>query len=270
MENDNDDETLIDDYDHTTPDIFYVPTSIPGKGCDLNIFESSISDHCNCNSTTNQPNCTDPATCPCLQSSQGSNYHDKLLIDNKLLETSGSSSVIECGSRCFCSSNCSNRLVQFGPNPDLEIINAAAKGYGVVCKSNLQKGQFVCEYAGEIISEQEASQRRKNDNSNYIFVLNEFVSGDDTDNVIRTVIDATCIANIGRYINHSCNPNCIVVPVRIDSLVPRLAIFAKRLIPAMQEITYSYNSSVHDPNAVASKLCLCGETNCCKFLPGNF
>lgn len=260
-----DDDYIIDDYDHKTPDIFYVPTNIPGKGCDLTLFDSFISTHCDC---TDQTNCTDPSICPCLQNTtqDTSNYQNKLLSDNKLLQNTASSSVIECNPRCGCSTNCSNRLVQFGPNRDLEIIDVGAKGYGVVCKSSLQKGEFVCEYAGEIISNEEAAQRRKNDNNNYIFVLNEIVSGDS---VVKTVIDATCIGNIGRYINHSCNPNCIVVPVRVDSLVPRLAIFALRDIPNGEEITYSYCSLTSNQTACPDerKPCLCGEMNCAKFLP---
>lgn len=254
---------MNDPYDHLTPDIFYTTTNIPGKGCDLATFESLISIHCDC---TDQANCTNPSICPCLQNAPtgSSNYHNKRLSDDKLLQNDASSSVIECNPCCGCSANCSNRLVQFGPHPSLEIIDAGAKGYGVICKSPLQRGEFVCEYAGEIISEEEAAQRRKNDNNNYIFVLNEIVSGDK---VIRTVIDATCIGNVGRYINHSCNPNCIVVPVRVDSIIPRLAIFAQRNIPSGEEITYSYCSSASNQSTSGRRPCLCGETNCAKFLP---
>ena len=46
---------------------------------------------------------------------------------------------------------CMNRVVQRGPRKDLEIVHVEPKGLGVVCKSPLRVGDFVCEYAGEII-----------------------------------------------------------------------------------------------------------------------
>ena len=36
------------------------------------------------------------------------------------------------------------------------------------------------------------------------------------------------LGNIGRYLNHSCDPNLVMVPVRTSSAVPHLALFAAR------------------------------------------
>lgn len=247
------DDDLIDNYDHINNHIFYVPACIPGKGCDLSTFESQISSCCHCTTS-----CSD--ACACIQLN-GQNYQNNLLIDSKL---SPDGAVMECNSRCECT-NCTNRLVQLGPHPDLEIIQTGPKGYGLTSRSLIKKGQFVCEYAGEIISHNEASIRRQSDNVNYIFALNEF----SNDTVIETIVDATCIANIGRYINHSCDPNCIIVPVRVDSLVPKLAVFARRPISAGEEITYSYSGMNTTEVTGDCKPCLCGVTNCMKFLPYN-
>lgn len=249
------DDNITDNYDHVNHHIFYVPTSIPGKGCDLNMFESQISTSCDCTTT-----CQD-VSCACIRQN-GQNYQNGLLIDSKL---SQDGYVIECNSQCKCS-RCTNRLVQLGPNPNLQVVHMGDKGYGLVCKSPLQMGQFVCEYAGEVISQSEAAVRRKGDNVNYIFALNEFTK----DTVIETIVDATCIANIGRYINHSCDPNCIIVPIRVDSLVPKLAVFARRYICAAEEITYNYSGLNNISQQTSGrKPCLCGSTNCTKYLPYN-
>lgn len=84
-----------------------------------------------------------------------------------------------------------------------------------------------------------------------------------------TYIDATCVANIGRYANHSCRPNMRVIPVRVDSSVPHAALFTTRAVSAGEELTYSYGAV--DGNSLSSvsvaKRCLCGEAECCGFLP---
>ena len=46
---------------------------------------------------------------------------------------------------------CPYRVVQNGPNPHLNIVDIAGKGQGVVAGVELRAGQFVCEYAGEVM-----------------------------------------------------------------------------------------------------------------------
>jgi histone-lysine N-methyltransferase SETMAR len=155
--------------------------------------------------------------------------------------------------------------VQFGPTSSLRIFEFAGKGHGILTDRKLFKGQFVCEYAGEVIGSEEAVARRNSDKShNYIFSLNEHVN----DLLNETIVDATRIGNIGRYVNHSCDPNCRIVPVRIDSVIPKLAIFASRDIDPNEEVTYSYgNGNASESKKGEFKVCLCGSTSCKKFLP---
>ena len=42
-------------------------------------------------------------------------------------------------------------MVQNGPNPHLNIVDIAGKGQGVVAGAELRAGQFICEYAGEVM-----------------------------------------------------------------------------------------------------------------------
>ena len=48
---------------------------------------------------------------------------------------------------------CGLRLVQGGPLAGLSLVRVSGKGRGLVTTSPLMAGQFVCEYAGEVIGE---------------------------------------------------------------------------------------------------------------------
>ena len=129
----------------------------------------------------------------------------------------------------------------------------------LICINPIQKSSFVCEYAGEIIDEAKALQRSKKDSKNYILYVKEhFSSGEKV-----TIIDPTKIGNIGRYINHSCDPNLSLQVVRVESLCPSVALFACRDIEAKEELTFDYG---YDSSTGTMK-CLCNSSNCRGFLP---
>lgn len=141
-----------------------------------------------------------------------------------------------------------------------------SKGFGVITKLFIPSGAFVCEYAGELLGKDAARARftaqEKTNTTNYIMVLREFYSSrNPRDNVNTlstsklcpdfatseplqiTIIDPTCIGNIGRYLNHSCEPNLQVLPVRINSVVPVAAMFTLRDIMPGEELVYDYGSA---------------------------
>lgn len=51
------------------------------------------------------------------------------------------------------------------------------------------------------------------------------------------VVDATLSGGLARYINHSCNPNCVTEIVEVDREV-RIIIFAKRRINRGEEVSF--------------------------------
>jgi hypothetical protein len=53
-------------------------------------------------------------------------------------------------------------------------------------------------------------------------------------------IDATKRGGIGRFANHSCNPNCYVAKWTVGKHV-RMGIFANRYIRKDEELTFNYN-----------------------------
>lgn len=51
------------------------------------------------------------------------------------------------------------------------------------------------------------------------------------------VVDATLCGGLARYINHSCNPNCVAEIVEVERDL-RIIIFAKRRISRGEEVRY--------------------------------
>lgn len=52
------------------------------------------------------------------------------------------------------------------------------------------------------------------------------------------VVDATLCGGLARYINHSCNPNCVTEIVEVDREL-RIIIFAKRRINRSEEVCFN-------------------------------
>ena len=94
---------------------------------------------------------------------------------------------------------------------------------------------------------------------------------------METFVDPALIGNIGRFLNHSCEPNLLMIPVRIDSMVPKLALFAARDILPEEELSYDYSGrflnlmngedKARVDNGKLRKPCYCGARSCAAFLP---
>uniref|UniRef100_A0A1A9UF15 SET domain-containing protein n=1 Tax=Glossina austeni TaxID=7395 RepID=A0A1A9UF15_GLOAU len=160
--------------------------------------------------------------------------------------------IYECTSLCACEPDkCVNRLVQYGPRNNLKIIYSDRyQSKGLTTTEIIPKGAFICEYAGELITFKQAQKRMQendaNQRMNYVLSLCESASnGSRTMNkVLLTTVDPSRKGNIGRYLNHSCQPNCQIKSVRIDCPLPKIAIFAKNLIKAGEELCFHYNEGV--------------------------
>lgn len=226
-----------DDYNHTSNQIEYIlenelmpePDRSVGDCTEYHqlktLYNSSFATACNCVSPSECLNCT--------RCSHGGNYirpngqhNDELLLNpSRRVQDL----VYECSDQCGCPPNCGNRLVQFGPREGLTIVqsvNLGPKQLGLVSQRAIDKGAFVCEYAGEVLTPREAQHRHrqsKPNDMNYIVCLIERSTGDDG-TVHRTFIDPARRGNIGRYLNHSCDPNCGIISVRVDCPIPRLGI----------------------------------------------
>lgn len=197
------------------------------------------------------------------------------------------SMIYECSENCSCGPNCWNRLVQHGRTAPLEIFHTGNRGFGLRSPEFIRRGQFIDCYLGEVLTREEADLRgdaaETGNGSSYLFAL-DFLPAHDYDDKGEPkyyVVDARRFGSAVRFMNHSCNPNCRIVPTSTSSGDDRLyylAVFAIRDIPPMTELTFDYNPEYsssnisssgggcfsssyeeHDPSAVR---CLCGEPNC--------
>ncbi|NWZ25248.1 SETMR methyltransferase, partial [Asarcornis scutulata] len=247
----------------------YSPDNVPGADGDVDPTEITFPG-CSCLTSS----CVAPV-CSCLR--QGENYDNLCLraADNEEYARP----IFECNALCRCGESCQNRVVQRGLQLRLEVFKTAKKGWGLRTLEFIAKGRFVCEYAGEVLGFNEAHRRTQAQtpqDSNYIIAVREHLHSGQ---VMETFVDPTYIGNVGRFLNHSCEPNLFMVPVRVDSMVPKLALFAARDIAAGEELCYDYsgrfcNSPLTNREQQTSeednrlrKPCYCGSRTCASFLP---
>ncbi|XP_039590081.1 histone-lysine N-methyltransferase SETMAR [Passer montanus] len=253
------------------PAFQYSPESVAGADAELDPTAVTFPG-CACRSSS----CRAPA-CPCL--SRGHNYSSQGLRLAELQEQPFSSPVFECNSLCCCGEGCHNRLVQRGLRLRLQVFRTRSKGWGVRALQPIPRGSFVCEYAGEVLGSAEARRRiqaQGPQEPNYIIAVREHLHDG---RVMETFVDPTRVGNVGRFLNHSCEPNLFMVPVRVDSMVPKLALFAAVDISAGEELSYDYSGRCYNfPGASREdkpleegnslrKPCYCGSRTCASFLP---
>ncbi len=245
----------------------YTPISgcVAGPGVILDTGASSIYPGCHC-----IDQCTEAsAGCSCT----AVHCQTGTLKAEYLLNTS--QPILECNSRCSCSASCWNRASQRGLRPGLRVDRTGNKGFGVYTEDDIPAGGFVAEYVGEIISNAQADERLRllgEPDPCYVLTFKEHMPSGI---VLMTNIDATSMGNITRFINHSCSPNLVILPIRTDSILPRLCLFASREIRVGEELCFSYFGRRGAEIAAApsgevrlgKKQCLCGSEECVGFLP---
>ncbi|XP_033228830.1 histone-lysine N-methyltransferase EHMT1 [Belonocnema kinseyi] len=81
--------------------------------------------------------------------------------------------LFECNPACDCNKiTCNNRVVQHGLTQRFQLFRTKGKGWGLRTLRHIPKGTYVCEYAGEIISDSEADHR---EDDSYLFDLDNRV-----------------------------------------------------------------------------------------------
>ncbi|EOY10505.1 SET domain - like 10 [Theobroma cacao] len=178
----------------------------------------------------------------------------------------------ECGPSCRCGLECGNRPSQRGIRVQLKIVRDVRKGWSLYAAQWIQRGQFVCEYAGELLTTKEARRRQQiydelasgGHFSSALLVVREHLPSGKA--CLRINIDATRVGNVARFINHSCDGgNLSTVLVRSSgALLPRLCFFASKDINEDEELTFSYGEIRVKPKGLQ---CFCGSSCCLGTLP---
>lgn len=219
--------------------------------------------------------CSDIEPCSCLIKNGGEIPFNE---NGAILKVK--SIVYECGPSCKCPCSCKNRVSQHGVQYQLEIFKTESKGWGVRSHNFIARGSFICEYAGELLSEKEAEKRT--DNDEYLFDIGNNGAPEEsmghphpqssfskpTEDYGFT-IDAAEYGNVGRFVNHCCSPNLYAQDVLYDhddKKKPHVMLFASKNVPPLQELTFDYNykiDQVRDANGnIKKKNCYCGARNC--------
>ena len=141
---------------------------------------------------------------------------------------------------------------------DVTVIKTEKKGYGLRANTNLKPNDFIFEYIGDVIGEQAFRRRMQQYDQEGIkhFYFMSLTKGE--------FVDATKKGNLGRFCNHSCNPNCYVDKWVVGDKL-RMGIFAERKIQAGEELVFNYNV---DRYGADPQPCYCGEPNCTGYIGG--
>ena len=155
---------------------------------------------------------------------------------------------------CKVGKNCGNRVISQRKFASCQPVREQGKGWGLRVKDKLMRGDLILEYIGDVIDEKEKEARllewerdHPNDPNFYIMSLKD-----------QWYVDARKNANLSRFINHSCDPNCILMQIIVNGYV-RNGIFAKREIAAGEMLSYDYQFDTKQGDRF---VCRCGATNC--------
>lgn len=159
---------------------------------------------------------------------------------------------------CNCGPNCQNQRFQRKQYGNVSVIKTEKKGYGLRADTDLRANDFIFEYIGEVINEPTFRRRTIQYDEEGIkhFYFMSLTKSE--------FVDATKKGNLGRFCNHSCNPNCYVDKWVVGNKL-RMGIFAERNIKAGEELVFNYNV---DRYGADPQPCYCDEPNCTGFIGG--
>ncbi|XP_078455290.1 histone-lysine N-methyltransferase NSD2-like isoform X8 [Lampetra planeri] len=169
---------------------------------------------------------------------------------NRMLQYECHPSVCPAGDRC------QNQAFTKRAYPPSQIVKTAGRGWGLLTLVSIRKGEFVNEYVGELIDEEECRKRikyahEKNLSNFYMLTIEK-----------DRIIDAGPKGNFSRFMNHSCQPNCETQKWTVNGDT-RVGLFATCDIATGTELTFNYNL---DCLGNEKTICKCGAPNCSGFL----
>eukprot|EP00127_Corallochytrium_limacisporum_P002544 Clim_evm101s128 gene=Clim_evmTU101s128 len=128
------------------------------------------------------------------------------------------------------------------PEGIIEMFIAGEKGRGVRASRDIEKGEFVCEYSGDLIKRSEAFKRE----DEYGIMPEGCYMYYFSFNGKSWCVDATVEGRIGRLINHSRTGANVRTSCVEHSGIPRLVFHAKRDIRRGEELLYDYGERRKD------------------------
>ncbi|KAM7256969.1 hypothetical protein ACFE04_012710 [Oxalis oulophora] len=167
--------------------------------------------------------------------------------------------IFECGPFCKCSQHCQNRVSQQGLRNRLEVFRSRETGWGVRSLDLIHAGSFICEYAGVVLTKEQAEIFAMNgDNLVYPSKFSDkWAAWGDLSEVFPDYVrpsfpsippldfamDVSRMRNVASYMSHSPTPNVMVQFVMYDHnnlMFPHLMLFAMENIPPLRELSLDY------------------------------
>ena len=142
------------------PPLTYSNVRLPTPSVPLNLDPEFLV----CCSCTD--NCLDKSKCECfaltveatgILDRNGRTRRD-VGYTNRRLYDQIQSGLYECNSRCSCSKQCVNRVVQQGLRTQLQLFKTARRGWGVRTLQDIPKGAFICIYVGKMLNNDVANE----------------------------------------------------------------------------------------------------------------
>ncbi|KAM4795004.1 histone-lysine N-methyltransferase SETDB2-like [Rhinophrynus dorsalis] len=147
--------SFCNEIDGTRPSSFiYRKCSWP-NGYSISNFTDIFIKCCTCTD-----GCLDISKCACLQLTakvkkgceSSTTNNNTPGYSHKRLKKPVPTGLYECNVSCTCDRKlCQNRVVQHGIQVRLQVFKTKRKGWGVRCLDDIDKGTFVCTYAGRIL-----------------------------------------------------------------------------------------------------------------------
>ena len=122
--------------------------------------------------------------------------------------------------------------------------DSSIHGKGTFASAFLESDTLILEYTGELIARKTAVERDNPDAPDYSCYILQV--NDDL------FIDARLVEHPAKYINHSCEPNCILSRDKTRAFIRTL-----RTIHPGEELTYDY-----EYDASENVRCLCEARTC--------
>ncbi|EOY06233.1 SU(VAR)3-9, putative isoform 1 [Theobroma cacao] len=196
--------------------------------------------------------CTEGCFCAMKNGGDFAYDHNGLLLRGKPV-------IFECGNFCQCPPTCRNRVSQHGLRNRLEIFRSRETGWGVRSLDLIQAGAFICEYAGVVLTREQAQVFTMNGDT--LIYPNRFserwAEWGDLSQIFAEYVrpsypsipplgfamDVSRMRNVACYMSHSSSPNVLVQCVLYDHnnlMFPHLMLFALENIPPMRELSIDY------------------------------
>lgn len=150
---------------------------------------------------------------------------------------------IEC-MKCF--PGCENKRLQKPVDwPEGKVMKTEGRGYGYFApRTGLAPGTAVGQYTGEVVPKVDIANSEE---QVYSMHLNECLC-----------LDATNVGGFTRFMNHSCEPNCVMQKWQVCGL-PCVGIFTLRCIEPEEELTFDYGVDFADKKAFVCNCAKCSR-----------